>query len=154
MNADYERQLEREIERELKALPELQAPHDLVSRVMQRVQKNAVLPWYRLPWVQWPPVLRAVCLVVLLVGFGGLCFGSWKLAQTDVVVAGWQRLANSLSTVSTLFHGINAVVSALLLVVKKLGNGVVLGCLAALAVGYGLCLALGSVYLRVGLSRR
>ena len=44
MNSEYDKQLEREIDRELRGLPQLAAPTALISRVMREIAIRARLP--------------------------------------------------------------------------------------------------------------
>ena len=154
MNSEYEKRLENEIHRELKKLPELIAPRTLISRVMAAIEARLRLPWYRQSWQVWPLALRAVSLVILLALFGGLCFGAWKLSHAEAVVAAMQRPLGLLSGLGVIFHAISVVLTSLILAVKQLGAGILIGCLAALAFGYAMCVGLGTVYLRLGLARR
>jgi hypothetical protein len=154
MNSEYEKRLENEIHGELKKLPELIAPRTLISRVMAAIEARLRLPWYRQSWQVWPLALRAVSLVILLALFGGLCFGAWKLSQAEAVAAAMQRPLGLLSGLGAIFHAISVVLTALILAVKQLGAGILIGCLAALALGYAMCVGLGTVYLRLGLARR
>ena len=154
MNLDYEKGLEREIDRELKSLPELTAPHSLFLRVMAAIEKRLALPWYRQSWQGWPVALRAVSLVILLALFGGLCFGTWELLHTETFATVMHRPMSWLSGLTATWHAISIVLDGLILAVKQLGTGVIIGCLAALALGYAMCVWLGTVYLRVALYRR
>jgi len=72
MNSDYEKRLEAEIDRELKALPELRAPTTLLVRVRSAVAQRAAVPWYRQSWQMWPMIWRVTAMAVLLASFGGL----------------------------------------------------------------------------------
>ena len=154
MNLDYEKRLESEIDRELKALPDLMAPHSLFLRVMAAIEKRLALPWYRQSWQGWPVALRAVSLVILLALFGGLCFGTWKFLHTETFASVMHRPMSWLSGVTAIGHAISVVLGSLILAVKQLGTGVILGCLAALALGYAMFVWFGTVYLRLALHRR
>lgn len=46
--------LERLVDREMKALPAPRAPHTLLPRVMAAVEALARRPWYRRAWFTWP----------------------------------------------------------------------------------------------------
>ncbi len=154
MNSEYQNQLEAEIDRELKALPELEAPPTLARRVMRAVQEKAHVPWYHLAWQSWPAPLRAATMAVLIVSFGGLCFAAWEICQT----AGYTELVRALTgwmaAVWTLGNAVAALLSSAVLVIKHLGTALILACLAALAIAWAMCLGLGTVYLRLALARR
>jgi hypothetical protein len=51
--------LERQIDRALKQLPGIRAPHTLLPRVMAAVQAWAARPWYERAWFTWPRWLQA-----------------------------------------------------------------------------------------------
>ncbi len=154
MNSDYEKQLEAEIHRELQALPELVAPPALVRRVMRQLEQRAALPWYRQPWQLWPPALRAASLVLLMVSFGGLCVVSWQLTRTAGVGVAWAELRENFSGLQSLWSTVNVLLGAVVLVVKHLGTGVVVGCALALGMGYAICVGLGTACVRLAWARR
>jgi len=63
---------ERELHRELDALPEREAPPTLIPSVMNRIHAAESPAWYRASWWQWPPVLRAASVALALAVLGGL----------------------------------------------------------------------------------
>ena len=154
MNPNYEKQLEAEIDRALKGLPELAAPRTLAPRVMRAIEQRAQAPWYRQSWQMWPAAVRAAALVLLLALFGAICFAGWELRQTGIVVAATRQVGGWLSGVSTVWNTVSALLGAVVLVVKKLGIAFTVGCLAALALAYAMCFGLGTVYVRLALARR
>ena len=154
MSSKYEKRLESEIDRELKALPELVAPPSLLLRVMAAIESRLNLPWYRQSWQGWTLALRAVSLVILLGLFCGLCFATWKFTHTEAFAAAMQRPIGWLSGLGAILHAVSVVLGSLVLAVKQLNTAVIIGCLVALGVGYAMCLGLGTVYLRLGLARR
>src|SRR6266571_5146207 len=106
VTSEYEKQLEAAVDRELKALPELPAPANLVSRVMAAIAARANLPWYHQSWQTWSVGLRAAALVLLLAFFGGLCFGTWEVWHGATVAAVMERFG-------ALFSGVTALLTAL-----------------------------------------
>jgi len=154
MDSDYEKRLEAEIDLILKGLPQLKAPNNLVLNVLAEVQRHSMLPWYRRSWQTWPAALQGVSLMLFLSVFGGVCFGSIELAQSPSFVAGLRHVGGWFTGLSTIWSTMNALVGASVLVVKQLGTGFMIGTLAALAIGYATCVALGTVYVRLGLARR
>ena len=154
MNSEYEKRLEGEIDKELRALPELIAPHSLFLRVMAAIERRLNLPWYRQAWQGWPLPLRAVSLVILLGLFGGLCFATWEFLHTEAFAAAMQRPLSWLSGLGAILHAVSVVLGGVVLAVKQLSTAVIIGCLVALALGYAMCVGLGTVYLRLALSRR
>lgn len=61
-----EQNLERVVSRELKRLPQLQAPETLFHRVMLEVHTRARQPWWQRSWQGWPPAFQATTLLALL----------------------------------------------------------------------------------------
>jgi hypothetical protein len=59
--------LERLIDRELRALPPPRAPRTLLPRVMAAVEASKHQPWYSRAWLTWP-IGWQVASIVLLVG--------------------------------------------------------------------------------------
>jgi|ERR1051326_2692480 hypothetical protein len=154
ITTEYEQQLEVAIDRELKALPQLSAPSSIVFRVMAAIAERARLPWYRQSWQMWPNGLRAAALVLLLAFFGGLCFGTWEIWHGATVAVAMQKLGGMFSSVTALLNAVGVLLSAVLLFVKQLGTGVIVGLLLALAFGYAMCIGLGTVYWKLAYSRR
>ncbi len=154
MNSEYNKELEAEIDRELKALPELKAPPTLVHRVLRTLEKRAATPWYRLAWQYWPGPLRAATLAVLVGCFGGLCFTAWEICQTAGYAELVRALTGWLAGAVAIYHALGTLLAAVVLVVKHLGTVFILACLTALALAWATCLGLGTVYLRLALARR
>jgi hypothetical protein len=154
MNSDYDKQLEAAISRELKALPELAAPGALANRVMAAIGQRARVPWYRRSWQMWPVVLQAASLITLLALFGGLCLASWKLSQAETTTFALHRVGEWFSGLSMIGNTFNVLVSAAVLVVKKLGTGFIVTCLIVAGIGYAMCVGLGTVYFRLAFAKR
>src|SRR2546421_10240202 len=130
MNSEYDRKLELEIDRQLKALPDLQAPATLSCRVMAAIQRRRALSWYQQPWQNWPMPLRVGALAFLSIMFGGLCIASWQLTRAAGVSAALQEIGVLLSGLSTIWNIINVLLGAILLVAKHLGTGFIITCIA------------------------
>jgi hypothetical protein len=154
MNPDYDKRLEAAISRELKALPELAAPGVLASRVMAALEQRARVPWYRRSWQRWPVAWQAASLVVLLALFGGLCLAGWELSQAEATTFALHRVGEWFSGLSMIENTFNVLVSATVLVVKKLGTGFIVTCLVAAGIGYAMCVGLGTVYFRLAFAKR
>ena len=154
MNADYEKQLEDRVGRELKALGELEAPPEIARRVMRVIEQRAAMPWYRHEWPAWPLAIRGVSLAGLLTAFAGVCLASLRLVHFAVVspagreVSGWFSLADSVWNAATVL------VNALGLALRSLGPAVLIGTAALLLVCYAMCVGLGTVYWRLAYVRR
>ena len=154
MNANENPQLEKAIDRELKVLPNLCAPQALFPRVMAMIERRNSLPWYQRAWQTWPARLQVASMLVLLLAFAGLCYGSWQLVHVPAVAAAtseasvWFRMLNkTLSTSGVLFN-------ALALAVRSLGPRVLIGIVLALLVGYAACVGFATMYVRLAFARR
>jgi hypothetical protein len=154
MNSEYERELELQIDRELKALPELDAPSTLSARVLMAIEQRRSLSWYSQPWQNWPLALRVSALALLSVMFGGLCVASWQLTRAAGMSAAMQEVAGLFSGLTTIWNLINVLLGAVLLVVKHLGTGFMIGLVLLAATGYALCVGLGTAWLRLAMARR
>jgi hypothetical protein len=154
MNPDYEKQLEAEISRELKALPELAAPPALAGRILTAIEQRHRVSWYRRSWVTWPPALQAASFAVLAALFAGLCLESWQLAQSGTAAAAAHRVGEYCSWFNVLANTLAALTNAAILAVKKLGPGFMAAGLLLAGMGYALCVGLGTVYFRLGFAKR
>ncbi len=154
MNPEYEKQLESEIDRELKGLPDLPAPGSLARRVLAGIEQRRSVPWYRQAWQNWPLPLRAGALVVLAALFGALCFAGWKLTHAQQLSIAMQQAGSWFSGITTLFNALNALGTTAVILFKHLGTGVLIGCLAAMALAWMMCLGLGTFCVRLALTRR
>jgi len=154
MNPNYEKLLETEIDRELKSLPELQAPAGMVNRVFQAIDSRARLPWFRQAWPAWPPVLRFTALGFLLAMFGGLCFAGWQVAQLESVNSSLKQVGNWFASIGAVGNALHVVISTLGLALKQLGTGFLIACLVIIAGGYAMFLGLGTVCFRLAYARR
>lgn len=77
--------LERLIDRALRALPPPRAPRALLPRVMAAVEERAQRPWYTRAWLQWPVGWQLASALVLI---GVVATGSVLLPQLrDAVMA-------------------------------------------------------------------
>jgi hypothetical protein len=146
--------LEAEVGRRLKALPELAAPASLSTRVMAMIARRANLPWYRQSWPAWPVPVRILTLAISMALFGVLCFAGWEASQLPSVANGLEKVSSVSSIVGALWNALSLLLEALLLGIKHLGNGFIFGCLGIVTVAYGICVGLGSVYLKLAFARR
>lgn len=154
MNSEYERELELEIDRELKRLPELEAPAGLSRRVLLAIAQRRAPRWYNQPWQNWPVALRCAALAVLSLLFGGLCVASWQLTKAAGVTVALEEVGGLFSGLVTIWNIIAVLAGAVVMVVKHLGTGFMAGCALLAALCYALCLGLGTAYFRLAFARR
>ena len=154
MKPDTQHELENQIDRVLKRLPEVSAPRTLMPRVMAAVRARAALPWYRQSWQAWPMPLQVATIFVLVASFGGFFFATWELSRAAGFAAVRQEIGGMFSGVAVIGNVLGVLISALRLVVEKLGTAFIIGCLAAAALAYSIFIGLGTVYLRLAFSQR
>ena len=63
--------LERLVDRELRALPAPRAPRTLLPRILAAVDASVHRPWYSRAWLTWPAAWQAASVVLLLAAVGG-----------------------------------------------------------------------------------
>lgn len=153
MNADYEKQLEAGISRELKRLPELAAPDSLVTRIMSALDRRSRSPWYQRSWQTWPPALRWTSFAVLLALFAGFCVAGSEMAHSRTSQLAMRRMEEHLSGLATIGNTLEALAGSGVLVLKKFGASFLISCSVALALGCSLCLAAGTIYLRLAFAK-
>ena len=149
MNSDNQEQFEIEIDRELRALPDLPAPSTLAPRVMAAIGRRAAVPWFARSWPEWPVAAQAGSFLLLAGLFGGLCYGGWHLGQVEFVRAAGSEIARGVSALGALLGSARIIFAMLFHSVTSLGTGVVLGGLAAAALAYALFLALAACSYRL-----
>ncbi len=154
MNPDYEKELELEVDQALRSLPELPAPRTLAPRILAAIRARTAQPWYRQGWQFWPAPLRYAALSLLLGSFGGLCFASWQLTRAAGVQLAWQEVSRTLAGVFALGNALLVVLNGLVLMLKQLNSAILLGCVAGLALAWGICLALGTACVKLAMARR
>jgi len=152
VNSDYERNLEAQIDRELRALPDLRAPAALHSRVMAAIERKASKK--QTAWSAWPAGTRFAVLLVLTAGFTGLCLAGWELRET----AFWGSTASTLrgfwSFLGIFAHLSELITSSLVLIVKNLNGVILAGLVVALALAYFTWAALGALWFRIAFASR
>lgn len=137
-NQDWERQLDRQ----LKRLPDLPAPAVLIHRVMLAVHQRHSLPWYRRPWTTWPPPAQLLSLLM----FAALAGIVTATAIHPPWLPGWETFTPHLDPYQEAARGLlligAALVDALWLIFHTLGRPIFLA---------GLCLVLAAYFCAVAI---
>jgi uncharacterized membrane protein len=149
MNSDYEKRLEAHIGRALRGLPELTAPQSLASRVMEQIEARQRMPWYQRSWQTWPRPLQASSFALLFAVFAGLCFLGWELPHSSLFASGTHHVSAWFSWLGTLWNALTVLIGGIVLMLKHLSLGIIAAGLFSLALGYLLCIGLGTVYFRL-----
>jgi hypothetical protein len=149
MNSDHDQQLEQMISRELKSLPELDAPDSLTDRVLAAIERRVEVPWYCRSWEAWPVALRLASLALMLMLFGGLCLAGWEMPQTEFIRQTAHRAGEWLSGFNTIESTLHILVESAGLVMKKLGAPFIVVALIAAGLGYAMFLGFGTACFRL-----
>jgi hypothetical protein len=154
MSLEDDQSLEVRVGRALKELPELSAPRTLMPRVLTAIAARRALPWYRQPWPVWPVGLRIATMIFLLASFGGLCVATYELTRTAGVANAIQEMGRTFSSVIWLWNVISVLLDAIVITIKHLGTGFIVGCCLAAALGYSVCVGLGTACVRLAYARK
>jgi hypothetical protein len=154
MNFDYDKKLEAEVDRELKALPQITAPAALVSRVMAAIELRRALPWFRRAWDTWPGSLQGLFLVTMVALAGGICFGGWEAMHTATFGLAVHKVSGWFSGFSAIYTALNALAGAIIALIKQINSTVLIAFLIAAGLGYAIFLGLGTMYVRLAFAKR
>jgi hypothetical protein len=154
MNPNEENKLESLIDREMKLLPHVSAPTSLALRVMAAIERRAHLPWYRRSWQFWPRPIQLSSVAAAMAVFALACYGTWLFRQSVPYASAHQDVHSWFSGLGALANAFYTLFGALVISIKKLGTGFLIGCACAIAFGYVMCLGLGTVCFRLALARR
>src|SRR3954470_24961855 len=124
MNSEYEKNLEVEVDRELKSLPEIPAPATLIARVMATIELRAALPWFRRAWHTWPGPLQGGFLITMLALLGGICFGAWEATHTATFALAAHKVDGWFSGLSAIWTALNALAGVIVALIKQLNTAV------------------------------
>lgn len=146
MQNEPNKNLEELIHGELRKLPELPAPQNLVSRVMAVIVERERQPWWQRPWLAWPMAARGASVAILSVCLGAAGFvGHTVWARLTLSRFGdqtWMSLGWVWDFLATLGN-------ASLVVLRAVNPVWVIGGLAFAAFVYLTCIGLGTVCFRV-----
>jgi len=154
MSFENDNRWEAEIDRTLKALPELHAPETLSRSVMAIIARRARCPWYKQAWQAWPMPLQVVSFGLLAAVMAAICFGVWKLPHLSEVNAATQHVSGWISWVSFFWNIVSNLGTSLLLVAKHLGTPFFVGAFLLISLAWAMCLGLGTACFRLAGARR
>ena len=154
MNPEFENQLAAKVQQELNTLGELSAPPALAGRILRAIEQRSATPWYRCAWQTWPLSLQCVSLVVLVLLFGGICFGFGELSHVAKVSPAGQQAGQWFTGFGVLWKTAEVLAAAVVTAFRHLGMGFLIGCGMALLAAYAACVGLGTACVRLALARR
>jgi len=150
MKPEFDAQLEAEIDRQLKDLPDLAAPPDLIARTMNAIARPAP-PWHVRPWFAWPVGLRVAYFVLALGALAGAIPG-WRAVGPGLFGPVVARFAHLRAGVECLWNAGGALAGAVTLTLDHLGKGVIVLCALVVVLAYAACVGFGTVFVRLALS--
>ena len=146
MNPDP--QLEALIQRELNNLPGISAPATLLPRVLQAIRAQSVRPWWQQSWAAWPAQIQTVSLATLTLVALALSVGggwAWHGASLSPTANGWREALPALG---------NTVVNTALSLFRHAGTAWLLAGLTAVTLMYLTCVGVGTLCVRLVISKR
>jgi hypothetical protein len=145
MKREPQDRLERWTQNLLEHLPQRPAPSALSLRVLQQIRRQAVRPWHKTPWLEWPLSLRILSALIF--------FGALALACFTTETAGvggpdrFQQAAACGNALATLGR-------ALAHAASNFSPIVVPVLVAGFAVAWGMTWGLGAACVRLADSKR
>lgn len=136
--------LERRLDRTLRALPLRRAPAALESRVLAELERRAALPWWRRRFDLWPLHARAL-FVALCGGLAGAIFLGGAVAVDRILALPWTHPA--LRIMDSTAHLV-VLAARYSLAAHYALPAWVYGAIAICAVLYGILFGLGAVVYR------
>jgi hypothetical protein len=149
MEYPEDKQLEEFIHRQLKKLPERQAPEALIGNVIASLAARRELPWYKKPWSEWPRLNQNMFLVLLVAALSGV---AWTAAAYTPEIS-TSAIAQK-AQVSWIPEIVRRLFDSTVLVARSLKYEWIIGAVAALALCYLWCVAAGVALFRVLTQRR
>ena len=152
MNEQNEKELEQVIQRELRSLPELQAPETLLHRVMLAVHAKERRPWWQRPW--WTRPAQALSLASLVATVAALLYfgaGAWQAAGIGNPL---DKIWHWFSWLAPVRDWLVTLANAVTLVLQKGGKPYLLIGLGVAGTMYLLCVATGTACYRLAFNRR
>ncbi|MGO8701627.1 MAG: hypothetical protein ACLQVY_28420 [Limisphaerales bacterium] len=145
MIPDFDPNLEAQIDRRLKELPELLAPRGLVARTMKTLAQSAPARQPR-SWSSWPAAWRMAYLLSALCVLAAV-FLAWRTAGIALTTEASPSLSRWAADAGCVWATLKTLGSAVALVVRHLGNWLVLVCLLG-AMVYAACIGFGTLFFR------
>jgi hypothetical protein len=143
--------LERLVDKRLKALPPRRAPGTLLPAVMQQVRARALRPWYARPWTTWPAewqVASIAALVLVVAAFAMSAPALQPLLARPMALA-----AALLAPANELVAAVSTLTTMVEIVTRVIGQSIVGVVLALFVVMFTTTVAIGAAIGRVAVGR-
>ena len=154
MHSNHEQELEARLDRELKSLPDVAAPADLIGNVLAAIQRRQAQPWYRRSWQSWPPAMKLAGFATLAAVFMLVCLGAWKLNQLAAIASSTPEFKSWAGTANLFYRTFATVMNAVALLFKSLGTTVIASLVALVVIGYVTCAGICTAAVRYAFARR
>jgi hypothetical protein len=83
---DPDEKLEQLIHERLRALPDLEAPRQLIPAVLRKLAERKTMAWWKRPWLYWPRKMQLLSAALLIaVGAGAWFLGGNQFGATGAV---------------------------------------------------------------------
>ena len=146
-----DKQLEELIHQQLRALPELRAPADLIPNTLRRIAAQQARVWWRSPWLEWPRGMRLLSLAALAALLAAAGWFGRDLTLPAAQVPAW------ITSLFQMFKPVLTVTGALASSVRVVAGSIKPQYLILAATGFAMLyasiLALGTACYRVALGR-
>src|SRR5881394_2966431 len=137
-------QLERQMHRELRRLPELRAPETLVHRVMLAVHAKERQPWWQRPWLTWPRPAQVISSVLFAAMVAAAIYFGAQASQAAGIGNPLDKIWLWIVSLAPLWDSMVALVNAVALVLQKVGQVYLFIGLGVAATMYLFCVATGT----------
>lgn len=153
MRPNPESDLEQAIDRELRGLPELRAPEDLLPRVLELALERGRRPWWQKSFVHWPWMARCLFLAVTTALSGLAVYFTWGVS----IGLPFESLSGEIAVLTERFAAVRSIAGslggALVAVGKSAGPWLPWTVAGMMGMSYLTTLALGTYCYRLASSR-
>jgi hypothetical protein len=153
MNNQPDNSLERWIDRQLKTLPDLEAPTDFAHGVMRALIARQRMPWYRSLWQSGSPGMRAGIVVLLAGGVAGTLLLVLQILNSPFAVSVPACCSTACTSVQTLFGVLLTLLQTLMDALVRIHPMVPSTLVLLVTSLYVICLGAGTTVARLALSR-
>jgi hypothetical protein len=147
MQPELDPKLEALLDAELKRLPDIGAPGNLVSQVMTVLKVRAGLPWWQRAWWDWPLAAKSAFLLLALTLVGVAGGGSALLGDEAAVYS--ENVSDKLGLLTPFWNLLLTLANVAQTLWDRLGEPYLLYLGVLAAVAYLVCIGAGTVFLRV-----